>query len=49
MNPHDIYQALDEIRKAFPKSSKMAVHLIENGGTTGRFDEATRRGGCDRN
>lgn len=44
MNPHDIYKALDEIRNAFPKSSKMAVHLIEIAGTTGRFDEATRRG-----
>jgi hypothetical protein len=44
MNPHDIYKALDEIRKAIPKSSKMAVHLIEIAGTTGMFDAATRRG-----
>ena len=44
MNPHDIYKALDEVRKAFPKNSKMAVHLIEIAGTTGAFDAATRRG-----
>jgi hypothetical protein len=44
MTPHEIYKALEEIRPAFPKSSKMFVGFIERAEKTGALEGFTQRG-----